>query len=493
MMVLYLSGVLIYGLLALVLAVPLSALVANATVGMFLRVVAIPVDPVFRVSQQAVMQQAIIALLVPLLAALWPVFAGVRITVREAISNYGIGAGFGKSLLDQLLSRLRFLPRTASLTIRNTFRRKGRVVLTEITLIMAGIVFIMVMSSAASFTYTINYATDALGLRVLVNFQRPYRIDEIIAVINAQPNIDKTEMQTVQASTVFRQAEATKGENVFVSAVRPDSTLIKLSVIAGRWLLPTDGHAVVLNRDRAEKLGATVGDKVWLGLEGTDHKSEWTVVGIVFDLSSMQRTAYIPIDVYQRQVGLVGRSSSVWVSTLPDDGPTQLQVEKVLRDAFNASGLRVDNTLTATQNRNNVENQFSIVTKMLMVMSILIAIVGAIGLAGTLSINVLERRREIGVMRAIGASSFTIARIFIGEGLLLGLIAWTVAIPLSIPVGKLFSTVIGQVIKFEIIYQFSGNGALTWLVIIVVLSMLGSLLPAIRATRVSVRQSLAYE
>jgi putative ABC transport system permease protein len=493
MMVLYLSGVLIYGLLALVLAVPLSALVANATVGMFLRVVAIPVDPVFRVSQQAVMQQAIIALLVPLLAALWPVFAGVRITVREAISNYGIGAGFGKSLLDQLLSRLRFLPRTASLTIRNTFRRKGRVVLTEITLIMAGIVFIMVMSSAASFTYTINYATDALGLRVLVNFQRPYRIDEIMAVINAQPNIDKTEMQTVQASTVFRQAEATKGENVFVSAVRPDSTLIKLSVIAGRWLLPTDGHAVVLNRDRAEKLGATVGDKVWLGLEGTDHKSEWTVVGIVFDLSSMQRTAYIPIDVYQRQVGLVGRSSSVWVSTLPDDGPTQLQVEKVLRDAFNASGLRVDNTLTATQNRNNVENQFSIVTKMLMVMSILIAIVGAIGLAGTLSINVLERRREIGVMRAIGASSFTIARIFIGEGLLLGLIAWTVAIPLSIPVGKLFSTVIGQVIKFEIIYQFSGNGALTWLVIIVVLSMLGSLLPAIRATRVSVRQSLAYE
>jgi ABC-type antimicrobial peptide transport system permease subunit len=64
---------------------------------------------------------------------------------------------------------------------------------------------------------------------------------------------------------------------------------------------------------------------------------------------------------------------------------------------------------------------------------------------------------------------------------------------LSIPVGKLFSTVIGQVIKLDVIYQFSWNGALTWLVIIVVLSMLGSLLPAIRATRVSVRQSLAYE
>ncbi len=493
MMVLYLSGVLIYGLMALVLAVPFSALAASAATSMFLKVIAIPPDPEFRVSQPAVMQQAIIALLVPLLAAAWPVFAGVRITVREAISNYGIGAGFGKSLLDRLLSRVRFLPRTASLTIRNAFRRKGRVVLTEITLIMAGVVFIMVMSSAASFTYTINYVTDTLGLRVLVNFQRPYRIDEIMAVIDAQPKIDQAEMQLLQASTVFRKAEADKGEDVYVSAVRPDSTLIKLPVTAGRWLLPTDGHAVVLNRDRAEKLGVTAGDKVWLGLEGTDHKSEWTVVGIVFDLSSMQRTAYLPIGVYQREVGLVGRSSSVWATTLPDDGPTQLQVEKALREAFNASGLRVNNTLTATQNRSNVENQFGIITKMLMVMSILIAAVGAIGLAGTLSINVLERRREIGVMRAIGASSFTIAGIFIGEGLLLGLIAWAIAIPLSIPVGQAFSTVIGQVIKFDIIYQFSWNGVLTWLIIIVMLSVLGSLLPAIRATRVSVRESLTYE
>ena len=77
-----------------------------------LKVVAIPADPVFRISQQTIMRRALIALLVPLLAALWPVFAGVRITVREAISNYGIGAGFGHRLLDRLLSRLRFLPRT---------------------------------------------------------------------------------------------------------------------------------------------------------------------------------------------------------------------------------------------------------------------------------------------------------------------------------------------------------------------------------------------
>ncbi len=493
MLVLYLSGVLVYGLIALLLAVPLAALASNSITGGMLKLMAIPADPALRLSRQAVTQQVIIALLVPLLAALWPIFAGVRITVRQAISSYGIGGSFGKGLLDRLLSRLRFLPRTASLTIRNTFRRKGRVVLTEITLIMAGVVFIMVLSSAGSFTYTLNYVLDSLGLRVLINFQQPYRVDEIMAVIKAQPQIDQAEMQLLQPSTAFRQAEADKGEDVFVGAVRPDSSIMKLQVTAGRWLVPADEHAVVLNRDRAQKLGVAVGDKVWLGLKGTDHKSEWTVVGTVFDLSNMQRKVYVPLETFQREMGLVGRSSSVWATTLPDNVATQLQMEKALRDTFNARGLRVGGTETQAKDLADLENRFGIITKMLMVMSILIAAVGAIGLAGTLSINVLERRREIGVMRAIGASSFTIAGIFIGEGLLLGLIAWAIAIPLSIPVGQAFSKVIGQVIQFDIMFQFSRNGALTWFVIIVVLSVLGSLLPAIRATRVSVRESLAYE
>ncbi len=489
---LYLSGVIVYGLLALLIALPLGALAANAVTGMLLGMLVIPPDPVFRLSQPAVITQVIVSLLVPLLAALWPVFSGVRITVREAISNYGIGAGFGRGLLDRVLARLRFLPRTTSLTIRNTFRRKGRVTLTQITLIMAGVVFIMVRSSAASFTYTIKFLTDTLGLKVLVNFQQPYRIDEIMSVIAAQPNVDQVEMQLFQASTAFISQDVEKGEDIFVNAFRPASTLLKLPITSGRWLLPDDDHAVVLNQDRATKLGVDIGDKVWISLGG-DTRSEWTVVGTVFDLSNLQRNVYVPLNIYQREAGLTGRATSAWLSTTPDDGATQLQVEKQLRDVLNAKGLRVANTQTAEQIRTQNEAVFGIITTMLMVMSGLIAAVGAIGLAGTLSINVLERRREIGVMRAIGASSPTIAGLFIGEGLILGLIAWVIAIPLSVPVGQLFATVIGQVIQFSVIYQFSWDGAVTWLIIIVGLSILGSAVPAIRATRVSVRESLAYE
>jgi putative ABC transport system permease protein len=492
MLTLYLSGVILYGLLALLIAVPLGALAGSALTNSLLPLMAIPPDPVLRFSQSALTQQVLVGLLVPLLAALWPVFSGVRITVREAISSYGINAGYGQGLLDRILGRLRGLPRPVALTLRNTFRRKGRVALTLITLTMAGAVFIMVMSSALSFTYTINFLTDSMGLKVLVGFQHPVRTDEAIAIIESQPNVDHAEMQLFGASTALKHSDDAKGEDIFVNAVQPDSQLIRFPIVTGRWLMPDDGHAVVLNREIADKLGVTVGDTITIKLSG-GQKIEWSIVGTVFDLSNLQRNVYVPLAVYQREVGLTGRGTTAWIMTTPDDGATQLRVEQQLRDALNARGLRVGGTDTQEKIRVQNEKNFGIVTAMLLMMSALIAAVGAIGLAGTLSINVLERRREIGVMRAIGASSPTIAGLFVGEGLILGLMTWVIAVPLSYPVGQLFATMIGQAIQFGVIYQFAWNGVLVWLIIVTILSIIGSVVPAIRATRVSVRESLAYE
>ena len=117
-----------------------------------------------------------------------------------------------KGLIDRLLARVRGLPRQAILTLRNTFRRKGRVVLTQITLIMAGVVFVMVMSSAASFTYTINYLTDSLGLKVLMYFERPVRIDEAKAIIESQPDVEFAEFTLFQSSTAYKDKETTEGQ-----------------------------------------------------------------------------------------------------------------------------------------------------------------------------------------------------------------------------------------------------------------------------------------
>jgi putative ABC transport system permease protein len=92
------------------------------------------------------------------------------------------------------------------------------------------------------------------------------------------------------------------------------------------------------------------------------------------------------------------------------------------------------------------------------VMAVVIGSVGSIALSGALSLSVMERRREIGVMRAIGASSWTIFRLFIGEGLILGWLSWLIAFPLSIPVGRGMSQAIGSVLQSDLFYTFSPVG-----------------------------------
>ncbi len=158
--------------------------------------------------------------------------------------------------------------------------------------------------------------------------------------------------------------DAEKGEDIFVNALRPESTLIHLPITSGRWLLPDDGHAVVLNHDRANKLGVKVGDKVWISLEG-DTRSEWTVVGTVFDLSNLQRSVYVPLAVYQREVGLIGRAPRSGCRPRPTTGQPNCRSRSSYGIALSAKGVRVGNTQTAEQIRPQNESVFGIITRML--------------------------------------------------------------------------------------------------------------------------------
>jgi putative ABC transport system permease protein len=112
---------------------------------------------------------------------------------------------------------------------------------------------------------------------------------------------------------------------------------------------------------------------------------------------------------------------------------------------------------------------------------------------GTLSINVVERMREVGVVRAIGATSPDIVKIFVGEGLFLGVLSWLLAAPLSLPGAYYLNKAIGSVFNLPLAFEYSFSSVAIWLVILVVLSALASVWPAWQATQVSVHKALAYE
>jgi putative ABC transport system permease protein len=125
---------------------------------------------------------------------------------------------------------------------------------------------------------------------------------------------------------------------------------------------------------------------------------------------------------------------------------------------------------------------------------VLLAVVGGLGLMGTMSINVLERTREIGVMRAIGATDGAVLRIVMFEGILIGMLSWLIGALVAFPVSKLMNEGVGVAFQAPgLSFTFSTQGVLLWLTIVVVLAGLASFLPAWNATRVTVRDVLSYE
>lgn len=495
-LVTYLLLVFGYSLLALAIALPLGA--AGGWVLTVFLTGSFNADPgSFTISRPALIAQLIVVFLAPLLAALVPIISGSRITVNQAINTYGLNAE--PNTLDKVLVKIKRLPRIILLMVSNTFRKKGRVILTEITLVLSGLIFIMVMTAQASADYTFgSLLFEILNFDVNMLFRDPERIDRLEELTLAQPNVKAVEMWALNnASIRALGAEATEDdEGATIFGVPLPTELYGPQLREGRWLVPEDEKAVVLNQKLARDAGLSVGD--WITFDhGVSGESDWQIVGLLFD-PIIPNTAHVSRNVLLRELGQSGKASSLWIQTTSSDPEFEREVAISLREYYEDNQYFINPAAifgaeTAGEIRAQIANNFSVIVTLLLTMAFVIAIVGGIALSGTLSLNVIERRREIGVMRAIGAKSREVALLFIGEGLILGLLSWAIAVPLSIPAGRLMTQAIGTAINNEIVYRFSPMGAVLWLVIIVALSIFASWFPARSAIRISVRQSLAYQ
>jgi putative ABC transport system permease protein len=495
----YLVNVLMYGVMALLIAVPLGMLAGYGLNVFLLNAMNVTTEP-FTPSPPAILAQVAIALLAPSLASLIPIVSGARITVREAISTYGLGAG--ASLLDRLLAGLERVPRVMSLTISNTFRRKGRVLLTQASLVLSGLIFMMVMSVRDSATYTFtDVLFSILNYDITFQFQNAERIEHIEGLTLAHPGVKAVEMWALDGPKIRPAGKPASDDDLSASlfGVPLPTQLYGPQMRAGRWLRPGDSRAVVLNQELAKDIGVGLGD--WVTLDhGVKGESTWQVVGLVFD-PILTQSAHVPREAMLYALHDLHKARTVWIQTVRDDPESQTEIARQLREYYEDHGIKVSPTNvfggqggdTASGLAADVLGRFGIIITLLLVMALLIAVVGSIALSGVLSLNVLERRREIGVMRAIGASSASIAGLFVGEGLILGWLSWLIAVPLSLPAGQLMTKALGAAVGAELVYQYTPTGALLWLIIVTVFSVVASYFPSRGATRISVRESLAYQ
>lgn len=491
-LLIYFNLVIVYAGLALLVAVPLGALGAHGLRTLMVKRIGMELGP-FAVSTPAVAVQAAVALLLPLLVAVIPIYAGTSVTVREAISTYGLGAASG--LLDRLLVKLYFIPRVISLTLSNTFRNKKRVFLTQISLVGAGIIFMMVMNTRATLFYTFgDVLLSIYKVNILFDFKDEARIKAVESLAWSHPEIKQVEVWGTATGTArpVGQPESNDDNTINLRGIPLPSATYVPQLRAGRQLQAGDDYAVMLSQELAGKLGVGVGDWITIDIP-TTRQSDWQVVGLLFEPVD-QKVALISRDTLLRETRQVGRGKSIRVQTVHGDPASEAITAAELRAIYESQGYDVLPSTKDTSYRlaTRQADQMALLFIILTGMAVMTAFVGAVALSGTLSINVMERTREIGVMRAIGASSGVVAGQFVGEGLILGWLSWLLAIPLSFPAGLMVVNTLSAVLSIELVYQVSWIGIWYWLIIITVLAVVASWFPARKAAQTRVRESLAY-
>ncbi len=487
----YLSMVLAYSLMALIFSVPLAIFVSHHAVNITAYFINFQVSG-FSVPPNVLALEILVGLLVPLVAALFPVISGARLTVREAITSYGLSAdNFGQSWLDRVVERLQGLPRPLLLSIRNTFRRKLRLWFTLLTLILAGSVFIAVVSVRSSLDATLAASFQYWQFDVQVQFIRSYRVERLEYEARQVPGVVRVE--SWGSKSLYRlRPDGSESGAIFVIAPPAGTQMLQPQLLAGRWLQPGDTDQIVINNHLwAAEPDLAVGREMVLVFDGREETFD--IVGIVQTVTPSS-LAYVSYEYFAEVDRAVSQAGSIQVITEAHDAASQRAVARALEDHFERQGLRVATTSTSMGEQERNAFLFNVIVTLLMIMAVLMGSVGGLGLAGTMSLNVLERTREIGVMRAVGASDDAVLQIFMVEGIFIGLISWIVSILLAVPVGKLLSDAVGQrFFNTPLTYHFSWQGVAIWLVLVVLLSALSTYFPAQRAVRLSVREILSYE
>ena len=462
----------------------------------------------YRIVPTALIIQVVVGFAIPLLAGMIPVLTGSRTTVLNAL-NSGNFSSDGKQNKKEnqkaspwekiqvntttwLAMKGIHIPRPILISFRNTFRRKGRLILTLFTLSMSGAIFIAVFNVRVSLNEYIAQIGRYFLADITLDFDQPYGLDKVRNTAAQVPGVVYTEGWAYGAAELL-YPDGSVAENLTILAPPAGSALVDPQLISGGWLQPGDEKVITVSESILNSYpGLKPGDEVKLKMNGKDDL--WKVAGIFQFVNQEGVIAYANYEYLSKYQHFPNKSFSYRIVTDKHEPAYQQAMADKLDQNFRDKGFKVNNTQTGPSTLKKASESLGILVTFLLIMALLTAVVGSMGLTGTMSMNVLERTREIGIMRSIGAVDQVIMRTVITEGVVIGMISWGIGAILSIPFSYLLSSILSNAIfNHPIPVEFTAEGFLIWLLVVLSLAALASILPARKATRLTIREVLAYE
>jgi putative ABC transport system permease protein len=473
----YFAQALFLGIAAVIVSIPLGILGSRALCQYMAMFLNFDINS-FAVPIWVYLLVALIGVIAPVIAAAYPVWRGTATPVRVALADFGLAqSNFGASAFDRALTRIGGTFSLIAFAIRNSFRRRARLVLTLLTLAAGGLFFLSALNVRASMVNTLDRMFAARKSDLSVSLAKPYELEKIQKAVSNTPGVKRAEG--------WFTSEGSLGERRFgVVALPADTQLLDFNIIEGRKLTPQDTDAIVINnalagREPQMRVGETVALRI-----GAEEKT-WRVVGIAREAFAPSPVAYIPL------TGMVNSLRLALDNADPDSiGALKTELDRNLE----AEGIRARGSSTKSESRFGFDQHMVMIYVFLIVMSAIVGGVGGLGLMTTMSLNVLERRREMGVMRALGATPRIVWLMIVAEGVVIGVLSWTIAALLAWPVSKAIGdSFVKMLFHSGLDFTFEPLGLVIWMLVSIGLSAMASFLPAWKASRVTVREALAYE
>ena len=487
----YLMLAFLLGIVACAIAIPLAALVGRGYADFTADLLNFS-SKGFAIPTSAFLVQLAVGLIFPVAAAAIPVSRGCRISVGEALRDVGItatGAGASTRAFGRRLDVMGGMARPLLLSLRNAFRKRQRMTLTLLTLAMGGAVYIGALNLRTSVRGAVGLLFDAQRYDMALRTASEWPADSLEGVVRAVGGVADAEAWSAARATLNR-GDGLPGNPFPVSGPTPGTALLKHDVSEGRWLRDSDERAIVVNRRLSnDEPTMRVGASVNLVIAG--RSNTWTVVGIVEGGPSP--AAFAPRATVAA-ITSAGRVDRIVVASSLRGPASQLDLMQRLRAALTQSGYAVQTGQMMVEARKVTEDHLLMVAGFLGIMGQLMIVVGGLALASTMGMAVLERTREIGVLRAIGARHGAIVTMVQIEGLVIALLGWALAIPLSLPMSVALGRAFGRImLPLAVTWIPDLAGVVQWLAIVLVVSVAACAWPAWRATRITTRAALAYE
>ncbi len=421
----------------------------------------------------------------PPLAALPAVRRAARLPLAETLQATGSATGPERGL-DRLLRRARFLPRTAQIGLRSVTRRRRRSITTMLQVGLAVATLLAFLSLTTSVGNTVNESWNSYRYNIsagsTLSQALPQSAESLIA---STPGVASVQPQ-------LRNSIKLGGQDGYVWAL-PDRPMYSFHLVSGRLLTPADtrtqARVVVIEESIARASNTHLGQRITVHTTAGDVP--FTVVGIVSDQQENGTVLYVPLTTMQSVLHTPGAVNTYWIQTSSASHNLIDQTNTRLEDAFAAHGLQIT-TQREYVGAANDRATYRGVTTAITVLGLLIVAISMVALINTLTMVVLERTREIGMLRCIGAHARDVRQIFATEGLAVALAGWLIGVPLGFGLAHAVVTLAENVFNEHLLFAFPALNIPIALIGTLMLALLVMQIPLRRAVRFKPGEALRY-